>query len=283
MADNKVEVKTEDVAGTESFLAQHSDPGEFEVIHATGRPSLKSLATRPAHWTEGGGRPPKYNVREAEKRIFGGDALMDTEGEFEYECTAGWGATEPAGSKPNGEVALVPYVITAGHCFSKGPTVYRFAREGKQYVEFPIGSVTARAFATPVEGYETDAEAVRLRSGFSPPSWIFANKGSQLRPGAPALPVVGEPVCHSGVEGGLACGTVERLTEQWFGAFPSGSGKPISIPATGTVAVRTGGLKEIPRLGSKPGDPRTPCPTDENVASRSTSRRSSNRRRKKWG
>lgn len=146
---------------------------------------------------------------------------MDAEGGYLYECTAGWGAAEPVETKPNGEVTHISYVITAGHCFSKGPTVYRFAREGKEFVEFPIGSVTARAYGTSIEGHETDAEAVRLRSGFSPPSWIFANKGSQLRPGAPAVPVVGEPVCHSGIEGGFRCGTVQRFTEQWIGNIPA--------------------------------------------------------------
>jgi hypothetical protein len=38
---------------------------------------------------------------------------------------------------------------------------------------------------------------------------------------ARALPVVGEPVCHSGIEGGHDCGTVERLTEQWIGEYPA--------------------------------------------------------------
>jgi YD repeat-containing protein len=221
MANNKVEVKTEDVAGTESFLAQHSDRDKFEVIYATGRPMFRRLDTRPAFWTEGGGSPPKYNVREADRRIFAGDALIDAQGGSLGECTASWGATEAGPTKPNGEGTLVRYAITAGHCFSKGPTVYRFAREGKQFVEFPIGSVTARAYGIPIDGNETDAEAIRLQSGFSPPSWIFASQGSQLRSGAPAVPVVGEPVCHSGVEGGFRCGTVQRFTEQWIGDLPA--------------------------------------------------------------
>jgi sugar lactone lactonase YvrE len=217
MAANKVEVGTEDVAAMETFLAEHLDSADFEVVHSAGRPIFRGLETHPAEWPG----HPKHNVREAERRIFSGDAVMDAEGPNLFECTAGWGATERVGSKPTGEDVLAPYLITAGHCFSKGPVVQRFAREGAKYVEFPIGPVTARAFAAPTEGDETDAEAIRLRSGFSPPSWIFAEKGSQLRPGAPAVPVVGEPVCHSGVEGGFTCGTVERLTEQWIGEFPA--------------------------------------------------------------
>jgi sugar lactone lactonase YvrE len=275
--NNKVEVKTEDVAGTESFLAQHFDPGKFEVIHATGSLTLKSLATRPAYWTEVA-PPPKYNVREAERRIFGGDALMDAEGEYLNECTAGWGATEPDVTKPNGEVVHRNFVITAGHCFGKGPTVYRFAREGKQYVEFPIGSVTARAYGVPVEGHETDAEAIRLRSGFSPPSWIFANRGYQLRPGAPEVPAVGEPVCHTGIEGGNACGTVERLTEQWFEAFPEwlwethiftctgDSGGPYWRPEGSPLGIETGGPSHLLPDGRECGKPEYFTPLLESKA-----------------
>jgi YD repeat-containing protein len=218
MANNKVEVKAEDVAGMESFLlGLHLDLGKFEVVHATDRPVLKALNTHPAEYPG----HPKYNVREAERRIFSGDVLTQPEGEFITECTASWGATAPAGIKPNGEEKVGRYLVTAGHCFNEVPAVSRFAREEGKYVEFPIGSVAASSYGIPVEGHETDAQAISLREGFSPPSWIFANKGSQLRPGAPAVPVIGEPVCHSGVEGGFSCGSVIRLTEQWIGELPA--------------------------------------------------------------
>lgn len=77
--------------GSTSWLtATISDPGEFGAVHTTGRLCLKPVATRLAI-----GRK-EANVRrnaasKVKKRIFGGDALMDTEGEFEYEGTAGWG------------------------------------------------------------------------------------------------------------------------------------------------------------------------------------------------
>jgi tripartite motif-containing protein 71 len=219
MPANRIQVQTENVTGMETFLAQRSDPAKYEVVHGT-KPSLRS---REATWTKYGERPPRFNVREEDKRIFAGDVIMGEEGSEQYECTASWGATAPAGGlpKPNGEKTSGHLLITAGHCWPSGTSVYRFAKHGTSYVEFPIGSVTARSYGVSREGNETDAEAITLKSGFSPSAWIFANQGSQLKPGTPALPVVGEPVCHSGVEGGFKCGTVKRLTEQWFDNRPT--------------------------------------------------------------
>jgi hypothetical protein len=89
------------------------------------------------------------------------------------------------------------------------------------------------------------------------------------------------PCATQGSKAVMRVGPWKGLRNNGSRHFLSGSGKPISLPASETVAVHTGGLREA-RLGLKLGAPRTSCPTDENAASQRTSRRFSNRRRKKW-
>jgi YD repeat-containing protein len=215
IAANRVEVQTEDVASMETFVGQHFDPGNFEVVFAAGHSVHRSNIIEPAEWTEFDS-PPKHNIREVDNRLFSGDILMTAEhNEIEGECTLGWGATGPDGTKANGEQLTVGYGITAGHC--EGNNARRFARKNGKYVEIsPIGTVTRSAYHQAIEGEETDTEAFTIQNGISTPSWIFANAESQLRPGQPAVPVIGEPVCHSGSEGGYDCGTVTGFSEVPF-------------------------------------------------------------------
>jgi hypothetical protein len=212
LAANVVDVETSSPTSTKAFLEEHFGIGKFEVTFASHR----VMADREA-LTIG----PK-RTREADNRLFGGDALVGYQGAQAFDCTLGWGAREPVGESPFHEVEYERLGLTAGHCFDVGSRVFRWAQLfGKKAefqgegVEFQIGTVGRRGYdEANSEGFEVDAEAFTLADGYLPPRWIWANPGVQLRLTAPPeVPYIGETVCHSGINGGYTCAPVQEFRE----------------------------------------------------------------------
>lgn len=83
----------------QSFTVPETDAGQYRI--------KKVLEVRGVHRSSGRTAYAYFKVNSSARR--------------------GWDAAEPVRTKPNGEVAHTRYTITAGRCFSKGPTVYRFA------------------------------------------------------------------------------------------------------------------------------------------------------------
>jgi hypothetical protein len=232
-ADFILHIATSSVAATEIYLSAHLSAGEFEVTYAEGK---DEPAERTAEYL-----PPK-RVREADQRLLSGDAIAVLEGKTEGQCTLGWGnwaGRQMANSNTNSSASPPDTASpSAPRCIGMP------ARRNGKDVEFPVGKVTIRTWDTPdAEGLETDAEAFRLDAGFTPAHWIWATPQVQLRTNDyPEEAHEGEVVCHSGINGGYACGAVKGFLEgrtegssfpawKWFAPrlkdLPGDSGGPV--------------------------------------------------------
>ena len=136
-------------------------------------------------------------------RIHAGDRIIgsDPSGSLVASgCTAGFGAWDKTGVKPNGEPEIAAFLLTAGHCARPGYRFYRTAVGG------PVNTNTWKKFGhtartgLPLGGqhYETDGSAIRLNAGGLMPYYIFKN-GESLKPVGPAGRAHhGETLCFSG-------------------------------------------------------------------------------------
>ncbi len=258
VAGNRITVETSNVNALQSYISENLNPALFTVEYQPERPSRERAA-------EYG---PPHRVREADQRLFAGDAVYGQGDESENACTLNFGANEKTGTKKsNGEYLWERFALTAGHCFQQGATVFRYAKEKGKDVEFAIGQLTRRAYGVPVEGYATDAEAIHLKDGFGTPEWIWVSSGYAQKTASPSVPYAGELACNSGIEGGTACGQITGLKEEYFlhsaypewvweivglHTIPGDSGGPVWDLRTGAaLGTWTGGHKLFtPVLGS---------------------------------
>ena len=131
-------------------------------------------------------------------------------------CTLNFGARERVGTEPTGQGIYLAFALTAGHCYPEIPhPVYRAARESGSEVRFEIGTARRSAYEKLVEGFETDALAIRLDGGWRPPSWIYVSSGVAQKVTGAATVYPGQIVCYSGAfysengYGGTHCGAVQ--------------------------------------------------------------------------
>jgi hypothetical protein len=135
-------------------------------------------------------------------RIHAGDRILGLKaGGALGGCTAGFGAWDRIGTKPNGEAKIAPFVMTAAHCGEIGVTFQR-AKSNSDGVILAgtlakIGHIGRTAFVNGGDSFETDAALVKLNAGDLMPRYIYKDVGS-LKPVEEAgRPWPGETLCYS--------------------------------------------------------------------------------------
>lgn len=144
----------------------------------------------------------EYDGRNhVEGRVQGGDRIIGATNVVKSACTAGFGAWERVGTKPNGEAEIAPFLLTAGHCARPGYLYYRTPVGGKIDPNSlaKIGHVARTGLPRGGQHYETDGSAIKLNAGGVMPYYIFMN-GQPLKPvGPPGRVHHGETLCFSGM------------------------------------------------------------------------------------
>jgi hypothetical protein len=165
-------------------------------------------------------------------------------------CTAGFGAYEARQQKSTGATIIAPFLLTAGHCFEAGVSVWRspFAGFGSKEEWDRLGEVTRNAYELGVG--TVDAEAVRLEAAGLAPRQIYGRNGNRPNSGAPSIGRPGEELCFSGVStGGVRCGEIVGIRRVQFPEenrsvgclkiaapnIPGDSGSPVWNPRTGAA------------------------------------------------
>ena len=190
--------------------------------------------------------------------IFGGQIIaVESESgpEPKYRlCTAGFGAREKVGSRPNGTPKYANFLITAGHCFEPGEEVVRLAG-GPEGVEDPrpIGTQTKRKWVKYTEGqdqFESDGGAVRLSAPLVATNGVYARNGSIARVKGDRAVQVGEIVCLSlGMANRVRCHPLNKPAEinpGWPGVPYSGPFWQLGVPLS-TIKGDSGSPVWVPR------------------------------------
>jgi sugar lactone lactonase YvrE len=129
-------------------------------------------------------------------RIRAGDHILGSLG-----CSAGFGAWDRIGTKPNGDAKIAPFVMTAAHCGGIGQVFQRGESnaEGKILIGTlkKIGHVGRTAFVNGGAPFETDAALVKLNAGDLMPRYIYKDVGSLKPVEEPDRPWPGETLCFS--------------------------------------------------------------------------------------
>jgi hypothetical protein len=143
-----------------------------------------------------------------------GELITPVQQQVELALSVASGGSEISGSGSRCTAAFNLYdsaLITAGHCFARGATIYNDSG-------IPFGTVTTRIIGDAVYAPLADVEVVDFASGFSPSDNI-------LRPNNPNCPdctftiegvdtsiVSGEYLCHTGITTQFTCGTVNSTS-----------------------------------------------------------------------
>jgi sugar lactone lactonase YvrE len=115
---------------------------------------------------------------------------------LDRECTAGFGAAEKVGTKANGQAREIYFVLTSGHCFEEGEIIKRFHSSADTSPK-RFGMVKRRSLFHKQDGFETDAEAIRLDDAALVPRVIYKAAGRTIPVTGIAQAVPGMPVCLS--------------------------------------------------------------------------------------
>jgi tripartite motif-containing protein 71 len=172
---NNVTVGALDANTVATFLnTTYGSQAPIDTYHDPDPPTPHSAATR---WTDEG-------PLRAGQFIGWYNEKLNTR----PRCTAGFGAAEPSGTSKNGHPLMRQFVLTAGHCFTKGFVVRRF-HSSNDTDPNRLGIVSRRTYDHEQDGFFTDGEAIRLES-----DRVRGIVGAKIEP----IPVKGVAVAKSG-------------------------------------------------------------------------------------
>ncbi|MDX6602280.1 MAG: hypothetical protein QOF13_1482, partial [Solirubrobacterales bacterium] len=182
-------------------------------------------------------------------RIHAGDKTYRKKGGGAIgSCTAGFGAWDRIGTKPNGESEIAPFLMTAAHCGDPGQLFYRAKSNSEGAVNLDtltkIGHVARTAFVNDGAPFETDAALVKLNGGGLMPRYIHMPGKNPKPVEEPGRPYPGETLCFSAPGGDVSkhpcgeyMGTRVRKTPNKrivmvarFVGMPGDSGGPVWSP-----------------------------------------------------
>jgi YD repeat-containing protein len=196
-------------------------------------------------------------------RILAGDRMLnssDVKGTEVNACTAGFGAWDRIGTKPNGQPENAPFLLTAGHCTQLGNPIYRTPTGDGSYNTATwkrIGHAERTGLPLGGQHYETDGAAIRLDADGLMPYYTYMN-GQDPKPDGPAGRAHhGEVLCFSGMATnvprrcGEFIGVRVRQTSSpgrqlflitRFAGLPGDSGAPVWSPRLQTsIGLLSGG------------------------------------------
>lgn len=147
------------------------------------------------------------NVVEASGRAGVGAALRGGEGVSISGVTCSHGF--------NGFYKGDPTGISAGHCVLMGGGGTNVSARGSY-----VGTVDWWQFGDPtnrVETYGTDLSTYEFGSNFSHPPTIKGSGGGDFSLTGRVAPILGMPVCKSGIQTGWTCSSIYEIGWQWIG------------------------------------------------------------------
>jgi hypothetical protein len=209
-AANEVKVGASDIAEAESLI--DGQFGASAPIYAYYMPEARQFSDK---WAR-----PDGAVR-------GGEEIEMREPEV-AECSAGFGAWDKAGKKPNGEQKYRHFIVTAGHCAVAGAEIVQWNGGSWENADWKrkLGTVRRYAFTKHPSGYGTDAAAIRLNNpGLTPR--LFQTEANPVRIEGSAAANPGMIVCKSGATTRKKlCGAIDWSVEAWTWGEEYGNGNP---------------------------------------------------------
>jgi tripartite motif-containing protein 71 len=176
VASNRVRIEATQTAPVNNFISsQYGASAPVSIVYTAHKPQLRIRYRADA--TDGG-------------KLLAGDSI----GGDKPWCTLGFGASESRGAKPNGQPVVLPFALTAGHCFLKEANAYVFSSSSNKA---NFGRVTRRV-VEPINGFWLDGEAILREDGFQIPRWIYWSSTTQMRVTGSKTPVPGSILCVSG-------------------------------------------------------------------------------------
>jgi YD repeat-containing protein len=270
MAANKVKVGASNVGQAEALLqAQFGSQAPFYVYPM---PVGKQFS---ANWAR-----PDGAVR-------GGEYIEMREPET-APCSAGFGAWDKAGQKPDGSSKYRHFIVTAGHCAVAGAEIVQWDGASWENADWKrvLGTVRRYAFTKHPNGYGTDAAAIRLNSPGLVPR-LIQTEALPVRIKGSTSAHRGMIVCKSGsTSQGKECGDIQWSVEAWAWGEQYGNGNPklwtieMQLRAPGgdsggpiwqrgsrkIVGTLTGGLPGFPSANFTPAEPVTGYPFPGSLA-----------------
>ena len=116
-------------------------------------------------------------------------------------CSAGFGAWDRGGLKPDGGELYRHFILTAGHCFVSDERVYQWNTPGEnpeKWWERDLGYVRRNTMIAHPSGYGTDALAIRVTDPGLVPRLIRWSPERDIRVQGVAVPKEGMMVCVAG-------------------------------------------------------------------------------------
>jgi tripartite motif-containing protein 71 len=197
MKENKLAVGATSVGPMESFLTEaYGSPNAFRTFLEPAKGTLRIKTC-----VEEGAR-----TREPNGRLYAGDWIRESSNDC--GCTLSFGAWEKKAPKPDGSPSFANYALTAGHCYTVGARIRRGTpdKDGKETLIQPFGTVERRSKYIDNDGFETDAEAIRLDKRTETPRWLYWSPGYQSMINGVSSWHPGQTLCFTGAYGGARCG-----------------------------------------------------------------------------
>jgi len=146
-------------------------------------------------------------------------------------CTAGFGAYDDSGRKPNDQEIMRLFLLTAGHCYTKIDTeVWRAPQDESQEFDDAGKSEVGRLARNALQYAEasnvrTDGAAIRIMQGGIVPQAIWGWDGHSLPTEPAGTARKDNTVCYSGaISKTVACGRIVARSLDW-----ADSGEPYDL------------------------------------------------------
>ncbi len=210
--------------------------GQLESLFGSASPLHVYLrAKTPTFKSTAAWGSPTGPVRAGE-RIWGGGFTA---------CSAGYGAWDNAGQRPDGSTIYRHFILTAGHCYLPGDRVYQFncpENQGSEGCwERTIGYVRRNTMIVHESGYGTDGAAIRLEDPSLVPRLIRWLPEQDIRIKGVTTPREGMMVCVAGSSRGRSkCGAIDWPPETRRWEEIHGNGNPILTTVPYEINVKGG-------------------------------------------
>jgi YD repeat-containing protein len=206
---NRVDVGASNVAEVEGFLKSHfgaAAPINIYYEAVTERPSFARITSS------------QTGPMKAADMI--GSTVPGAPTSFDEVCSAGWGAWDTAGVKPDGSKLYRHFLTTAGHCFEPGTEVKAMELDAEEKITWTrkLGYVRRYSFDKHPSNFATDAEAILLEDPSIVPRLIRRSSTKFTRIKGAAVAMEGMIVCRAGsISSHVQCGPEEwpPKCERW--------------------------------------------------------------------